>query len=131
MWLIDKLAERQIQEAQQRGEVDDLPGTGRPLPAERDAMVPSELRSAYRLLKNAGYLPPEVNLRGQIAEVEQLLTQAQTAEDRASCSKRLRLLVSRLNQAAASPSSMLTEQAYFEQLARKLQRSRSGPGTDA
>ncbi|MGD9409261.1 MAG: DUF1992 domain-containing protein, partial [Thiohalocapsa sp.] len=32
MWLIDALAEKKIQEAIERGELDDLPGAGRPLP---------------------------------------------------------------------------------------------------
>jgi hypothetical protein len=47
-------------EAVSRGEFDDLPGAGRPLDLNDDPLVPQELRVAYRILKNAGYLPPEV-----------------------------------------------------------------------
>ena len=60
MMLIDQIAERHIQQAIERGEFDDLPGAGRPLGLEDDALVPEELRAGYRLLRNAGYLPPEL-----------------------------------------------------------------------
>ena len=54
------IAERRIQEAIERGEFDDLPGKGKPLHlGEDDRSVPEELRMAYRMLKNAGLLPPE------------------------------------------------------------------------
>jgi hypothetical protein len=58
--MLDFIAERVIQEAIARGELDDLPGAGRPLELDDDALVPEELRLAYRILKNAGYVPEEV-----------------------------------------------------------------------
>jgi hypothetical protein len=54
------IAERKIAEALERGEFDDLPGRGRPLELEEDRLVPEELRMAYRIVKNAGYVPREV-----------------------------------------------------------------------
>jgi hypothetical protein len=71
MWLIDQLVEARISDAQARGEFDKLLGAGQAL--EDEALIPVELRSGYRLLKNAGYLPPAVQTRCEIAEVEQLL----------------------------------------------------------
>jgi hypothetical protein len=58
MWLIDQLVEARISDAQARGEFDNLPGAGKALQLQDEAPVPEELRAAYRLLKNAGYLPP-------------------------------------------------------------------------
>lgn len=58
--MFDLIAERKIAEAIARGELDDLPGAGRPLDLTDDALIPEELRMAYRILKNAGYVPPEV-----------------------------------------------------------------------
>ena len=60
MWLLDQWAERHILDAQRNGEFSDLPGTGQPLALDDDTFVPAELRSGYRLLKNAGCLPPEL-----------------------------------------------------------------------
>ena len=49
------LAERKIEEAIERGELDDLPGAGQPLDLDDlDPLLPEELRMAYRILKNAG-----------------------------------------------------------------------------
>jgi len=45
------LAEQRIREAQAQGMFDDLPGAGAPLNLDDDAMVPEELRAAYRILK--------------------------------------------------------------------------------
>ena len=67
------LAERRIEEAIARGELDDLPGAGRPLALDDDAFVPEELRVAYRILKNAGYVPPEVQTLNEISELERYL----------------------------------------------------------
>ena len=50
------VAEQRIREALNRGDLDNLPGEGRPLALDDDASIPEELRMAYRLLKNGGYL---------------------------------------------------------------------------
>jgi hypothetical protein len=69
------LAERKIEEAIARGELDELPGAGRPLELDDDALVPEELRVAYRILKNAGYVPPEVDELREIGQLERLVQQ--------------------------------------------------------
>jgi len=122
MWLIDQLAEQRIREAAAQGAFDDLPGAGQPLSLDDDAAVPEELRTAYRLLKNAGYLPPEVQLRRDIGEAEQLLSLAEHAEERANQSRRLRYLMTRLDLTRLAPLNLETEHAYFERLCEKLER---------
>ncbi len=77
MRYIDKLAEPRMQEAVGRGEFDNLPGTGKPLALDDDTFVPPELRVAYRVLQNAGYLSRTSNcdrkspiLRRSVSNVE-------------------------------------------------------------
>jgi len=53
---ISFIAEQRIREALSRGDFDDLAGAGEPLNLEEDANVPEDLRMAYKLLKNGGYL---------------------------------------------------------------------------
>ena len=127
MWLLDKLAERHIQEAQARGEFNNLPGAGQPLSLDDDVAVPLELRSAYRLLKNAGYLPPELELRREISAAEELLAMAETSEERAGHSRRLRYLLTQLGLTSASVANLQTEQAYYTRLCEKLERAHIGP----
>ncbi|URQ61165.1 DUF1992 domain-containing protein [Pantoea alhagi] len=100
MWLIDQLAEQHIREAQQRGELQGLPGEGAPLVLDDDSHVPPELRAGYRMLKNAGYLPPELEIRREALELNDLLKQLDPDEIAQSDHlKRLRLLEIKLLQA--------------------------------
>lgn len=57
--------EEQIREAVARGEFDNLPGTGKPLNLEDDALT-GDKAAAYRLLKQNGYAPPEIELLKEI-----------------------------------------------------------------
>lgn len=118
MWLLDQLAEERIAQARDRGELDDLPGQGRPLAMDDDALVPAELRPAYRLLKNAGFLPEDARLRGEIADAEGLLRTARCEEERAEAGARLRLLLDRVGSNRAG--SLVTQEAYYRRLCERL-----------
>lgn len=73
MSIIDDLAEKHILAALEKGELDNLPGAGKPLAIDDDSHVPAHLRAAYRILKNAGCLPPELEQRKQALELVDLL----------------------------------------------------------
>lgn len=120
MLFLEQLAERRIEEAIARGQFDHLPGAGRPLPAEDDLPgVPPELRLAYRILKNAGYVPEEVSLRREIADLGQLLKQCTDDGLAAQTRRRLYSLLERLGQLRGS--SLLAEAQYFRKLAEKVE----------
>ncbi len=106
MFPIDEIAERRIAEAMDRGEFEGLPGAGKPLRLEDDCLVPEELRAAYRLLKNSGYLPEEIRLRREISEIETLLNLIDEPAARDRATRKLRLLETRLGLTGrASPLS--------------------------
>jgi hypothetical protein len=91
------LAERKIAEAIARGELDGLPGEGRPLDLGDDALVPEELRLAYRILKNAGFVPAEVDDLRQVEQLEALVNGAEVdAETRSRAVRKLALLRTRI-----------------------------------
>jgi len=98
MLVFERVAEQRILEALERGELDDLPGAGRPLALDDDALVPEDLRLAYRILKNAGFVPPEVETRREIAELERLLLEGTTLDEaaRARAARKLALLRTRV-----------------------------------
>ncbi|BAT45284.1 predicted protein [Escherichia albertii] len=73
MWLLDQWAERHITEAQSKGEFDNLPGSGEPLILDDDSHVLPELRAGYRLFKNAGCLPPELEQRKEAIQLLDIL----------------------------------------------------------
>ncbi|HEI8868924.1 TPA: DUF1992 domain-containing protein [Serratia odorifera] len=103
MWLLDKWAERHIADAQQKGELDNLPGMGARLQLDDDSAVPAELRSGFRLLKNAGYLPPELETRKEALTLARLLYGINSEHpDFDELNKRMVLLEFRLRQAGMS-----------------------------
>lgn len=60
MSIFDQLAEEKIRVALAKGQLSGLPGEGRPLEFDDDALVPAELRMRNRILRNAGYVPPAI-----------------------------------------------------------------------
>lgn len=96
MLLLDALVEQRIADAIAAGEFDDLPGAGRPLDLDDDSLVPEDLRVAYRILKNAGFLPPEIEARHEIAHAAALLRAAADEGERRRAAVRLALLAARL-----------------------------------
>ena len=120
MFLIDRLAEERIQQSIKRGDLDNLPGRGEPLQLDDDSHVPPELRAAYRLLKNAGFVPPEIEWRRELSEIEALLTQAENDADSDRIRKRLLVLRLQLEQSGKSGSQLWLQSAYRERLIQKL-----------
>jgi Domain of unknown function (DUF1992) len=102
--MLDFLVEQKLLEAVSRGEFDDLPGAGRPLVLDDDPLVPEDLRLAYRILKNAGFVPPEVQALNEIAALERLAIGDATAV------KKLALLKARI------------EARYYEKALARLGR---------
>ncbi len=121
MKMFHDLAERRIRAAMSQGAFDDLPGRGRPLTLDDDSLVPEDMRLAYRVLKNSGYLPEELELRGEIAAVHQLLDRVLDEEDRRVANKRLALLRTRLA-ACAGERPVHLETEYYERIRQRFAR---------
>ena len=120
MDLLTQLAETRIREAIDRGELEHLPGEGRPLVLDDDRNVPEELRVAYRVLRNAGVLPPEIELRHEIASVEALLARLAAGQrEHVRAAQRLAALRLRLSEARGA-RSIRFDPAYHRQLLDKL-----------
>jgi Domain of unknown function (DUF1992) len=81
------IAESKIRSAMARGEFDDLPGRGKPLVLDDLTGVPGELRMGYRLLRNAGCLPPELEARKEVARLGALVETAGDPGERARVAK--------------------------------------------
>ncbi len=122
MWLIDQLAEQHILSALEKGELSGLRGEGKPLQLDDDSQVPAELRTAYRLLKNSGFLPPELESRREALALVDLLRQLDPDDQQAAeYQKQLRLLELKLRQAGLS-TDFLYDQRYGEQTTRRLNK---------
>lgn len=119
MWLLDQWAERHIIDAQQKGEFDNLPGNGEPLTLDDDSHIPSELRAAYRLLKNAGCIPPELEYRKEAVALADLLHTVQPDHPQHhELQRRLALIELKLRQAGLSTDFLRGE--YTTKLLNKI-----------
>lgn len=117
---LDRIAEEKIREAIERGDLNALPGAGKPVPDEEElALVPADLRMAYRVLKNAGYVPEEVRLRREIEDAGRLL---ELCDDSSTQYReglnRLHLLVQRLGEMRGG--NLALHDRYYKQVAEKF-----------
>ena len=119
MWLLDQWAERHIVDAQNRGELDNLRGRGEPLVLDDDSHIPADLRAGYRLLKNAGCLPPELELRREAVGLIDLIKGIQKDDPRhIEISRQLKLIELKLRQAGMSTDFLHGE--YSEKLMQRI-----------
>jgi hypothetical protein len=96
MSAFDPIIEAKITEAMRAGAFDQLPGAGKPLQLDDDALVPKDLRTAYRILKNAGFVPPEVEARREIGDLRRLIHATADPPAQRRALARLALLEARL-----------------------------------
>ncbi|MEO8042027.1 MAG: DUF1992 domain-containing protein [Acidobacteriota bacterium] len=68
---IESAIEQKIREAIARGEFDNLAGSGKPLDLEAYFNTPEDLRMAYSILKSNEFVPEEVEIFRDIAELKE------------------------------------------------------------
>ena len=91
MSLLHNLAERRILEAIRDGALDDLTLRGQPIPREDLSGVPEELRMGYKILKNAGYLPEELQVKQEILALQDMLSVCTSPEEKQETRQKLSL----------------------------------------
>lgn len=116
----ESIVEERIKSAQKKGQFSNLPGAGRPLDLNCDAHVPQDLRMAYKILKNADCLPPELELQKQIQQTEDLLANMQDTAERYRTLKKINYLIMKLNATRAGDARFDVPQKYFEAVADRL-----------
>ena len=78
-----------IRKAIERGEFENLKGKGKPLNLNEYFDTPEDLRLGYSILKNAGYIPEEVELLNQITELKDQIKKADDIDRRKELQKKL------------------------------------------
>ena len=117
-----KLVEQRIQAAQRNGEFEDLQGSGKPIEFADDSGIPEDLRVAYKMLKNADYAPPEIEIKKQILTTEDLLDGLPEGREKYKVIKKLNYLVMKLN-CLRRTSINMEEPQYSGQIIDRLSKS--------
>ncbi|RJR52099.1 MAG: DUF1992 domain-containing protein [Desulfobacteraceae bacterium] len=115
-----KIVEQRIKEAQEKGEFDNLPGHGKPLNLEDDSNVPEDLRIAYKILKNADCLPPEVQERKEIRQMEDLLAALPDEKERYKLTKKINFRIMKLNMSGRKSPLLEEKQIYYRKVLEKI-----------
>jgi len=117
-----RIAEERIREAIERGEFDNLPGSGQPLVLEDDSHVPEDLRMAYRVLRNAGCLPPEMELRKEIHSLGELLRTVVDDERQREIEREIEFRLLKFNMMRRTPFHLDSHPLYREKILGRLSR---------
>ena len=115
-----RIVEQRIKEAEERGEFDDLPGRGEPLKLVDDSGVPEDLRLAYKILKNADCLPPELEAKKEIRQMEDLLENIPDEKERYKLIKKINYKIMKLNLMGRKSPLLEEKEIYYKKLVDKL-----------
>jgi hypothetical protein len=126
--ILDKIAEEKIREAMEKGEFDNLEGKGKPLNLEDDSHLPQDIRLSYKILKNAGCLPPEVELRREIRTIEELLASMEDTQEKYRQMKKLNLLILKLNTTRQRAIHLEENERYYEKIVDKVHKKKARSG---
>jgi hypothetical protein len=117
----DKIVEERIRSAQLRGVFEKLSGSGKPLNLSDDAHIPEDLRLAYKILKNADMIPPEVELKKEIRRTEDLLQGMVDEAEKYHIIKKLNFLIMKLNNMRTGSIEFDVPQYYADKLIDRLE----------
>ena len=119
----NKIVEERIRKAQKKGEFENLEGSGKPLDLLQDQTVAEELRLAYKVLKNADCLPPEIELKKEIQQTEELLSGMGETATKYRTLKKLNFLIMKLNTLRNTSIEFEAPQKYSDKMIEKLEAS--------
>ena len=125
MEFFQRIAENRILEAIDNGLFDNLRGKGKPLKFEDESHIPPELRMAYRILKNADCLPPELELRKEIVQLQDLVASLPDEAEKLKQMRRLNFLIMKMNMSRQVSAQLLEHDLYTPKI---LERLESKPG---
>lgn len=117
---IQIMAERKINEAIREGRFDTTALHGKPLKLENDQLIPPDLRMAHKILKNAGFLPPEVETRKEIHQLRELIDRTTDEHTRLQQMKKLEVLVLKLNTMRNRPANLEAQETYFPKVVDRV-----------
>ena len=133
MDLFERIAENRILEAIEAGQFDNLPGKGQPLNLEDDSQIPPELKMAYKILKNADCLPPELELRKEIRTLQELVASMEDEAEKLLQMRRLNFLMMKLGMTRPVSAQIMEHDLYTPKILERLETKQTGdrrPGTE-
>ncbi len=125
----DRIVEERIKNAQKKGDFENLPGSGEPLDLDYGSCVAEDLRLAYKILKNADFVPPEIEIKNEIKKTEDLLAGMKDEKEKYRTLKKLNFLILKLNSMRETSVNFDVPQQYTGKIIEHLDsKSSKGEG---
>ncbi len=121
MEFLFRIAENRILEAIDAGHFDNLQGKGKPLVCEDDSHVPPELRMAYKIMKMADCLPPELELRQEVVRLQDLVASLPDEAEKLKQMRRLNFLIMKLGMARPMSPLLQEHDIYAPKVLERLE----------
>ena len=120
MDILAVIAEQKILQAMQERDLSDSKYKYKPLPLEDDSFVPDDLKMAYKILKNSGFLPPEIEERKEVKRLEDLITSTSDEGERLRQMKKLDVLLMKINAKRPFSSSISSQHDYYRNVVERI-----------
>jgi hypothetical protein len=114
------IAEQKIAQALQERDLNSPKWKNKPLPLDDDRFVPDDLKMAYKILKNSGYLPPEIEERKEVKRLEDLIACTEDEHERLKQMKKLNVLLMKIDEHRSSPVNIADRQDYYQKIVERI-----------
>jgi hypothetical protein len=115
-----RIAEQKILEAMKTRTLTSEKWKNKPLPLDDDRHIPDDLKMAYKILKNSGYLPPEVEERKEVQRLEDLIAVCEDEHERLRQMKKLHVLLMKIDAKRSTPVNVAQQDEYYRRLVERI-----------
>lgn len=117
---LTRIAERRISQAIEDGSLSFEKWKNKPLPKDDDHLVPADMKMAYKILKNAGYLPPEIETKKEIHRLEELIAATEDEHVRLKQMKKLNLLLIKVDGMRGGTTNIASQEDYYRKIVERI-----------
>lgn len=116
---LTRIAEQKISQAIEEGSLTFDRWKNKPLPKDDDQFVPPDLKMAYKMLKNAGFVPPEIEAKKEIQRLEDLIADTEDEHVRLKQMQKLHLLLTKADAVRGNSANIETQAEYYRKIVER------------
>lgn len=115
-----RIAEQKILEAMKTRKLTSEKWRNKPLPLDDDRHIPDDLKMAYKILKNSGYLPPEIEEKKEVQRLEELIAASEDEHERLRQMKKLNVLLMKIDAKRSRPANIAEQDDYYRRVVERI-----------
>ena len=115
-----RIAEQKITEAMKTRDFTSEKWKNKPLPLDDDRAIPDDLKMAYKILKNSGFLPPEIEEKKEVQRLEQLIAATEDEHERLKQMKKLNVLLMKIDAKRPAPANVAQQDNYYRKIVERI-----------